>query len=185
MKKYAVCYANKRFYVSQKILKLSALKFGIDEVMAYKEKELRQTIFYKDNRAILDYEKGAGYWLWKPYIVLDAMKKINYGDFLIYLDSGIEVIRSLSALFDICSKKDEIVLFQVHNLSNSHLNSVWTKRDCFVFMNCDSEKYWNAQQVNASVQVYIKNNKAIAFLEEWLVYAKNPHIITDQPNICG
>jgi hypothetical protein len=109
------------------------------------------------------------------------MKKINYGDFLVYSDSGIEIIEDLSVLFDICSKQNGIMLFQIHNQPNSK----WTKRDCFVFMKCDSEKYWNAQQVNAAFQVYVKNDKAIAFLDEWLDYAKNPNITTDQSNICG
>ena len=181
MKKYLVCYASRKFYLSQEILKHSALKFGIDEVLTYKEKEFRKTSFYKDNGAILDCEIGTGYFLWKPYIILDAMKKINFGDFLVYSDSGIEIVKDLSVLFDICPRQDGVMFFA----NRDNLNSVWTKRDCFVFMKCDSEEFWNAVQVMGGFQVYVKNNKSIAFLEEWLTYAKDPRIITDQPNVCG
>jgi len=35
-------------------------------------------------------EKGNGYWLWKRYFILKALKeKLNRDDYLIYTDAGI------------------------------------------------------------------------------------------------
>lgn len=181
MKKYLISFANDIFYENQKRLEISALKFGIDEVISYPDKKMRKTAFYKKNKKILKQKRGLGYWLWKPYIILDLMKKIKDGDFLVYSDSGIEIINNLTPLFKICGKQDGILLFNC----GGHLNKIWTKRDCFVLMDCDKEKYWNSEQTLGSFQVYEKKERSIRFLKEYLKYGENENIITDIPNIMG
>jgi len=181
MKKCLVNFATPEFYESQGRLHTSALKFGVDEVRSYNKKIIQKSLFYKENKSILDQKRGAGYFLWKAYIILDVMQHINYGDLLIYSDAGIEIVKDPLPLIDICCAQNGILLFKVHG----RLNRTWTKRDCFVLMNCDSKVYWNAVQIVASFQIYIKNNRSLAFVEEWLHYCKIPEIITDLPNIQG
>ena len=36
--------------------------------------------FKNKNVAILNKNKGAGYWLWKPYVILEKLKKIDLGE---------------------------------------------------------------------------------------------------------
>jgi hypothetical protein len=62
---------------------------------------------------------------------------------------------------------------------------MWTKRDCFVLMDCDSKEYWNSPQVQAGINIWKNTPRVRSFLEEWLEYCKDPRIITDQPNTCG
>jgi hypothetical protein len=181
MKKYLVSFATTEFLASQKKLIKTAKKFGIDDAFSYTKKKIRKTEFYVKNRQILDCVRGAGYWLWKPYCILDAMSHINEGDLILYLDAGVEVMDDLSPLFDLCVRQKGILLFRAHG----RLNRVWIKRDCFVLMNCDLEKYWNAEHITASYELYIKSDESIKFLQEWLHYGCNPNIITDSPNIRG
>lgn len=181
MKVYLVSFATPEFYESQEMLNISALKHGVDETIPYNDKILRKTPFYKENKSILKFKKGGGYWLWKPYIVLENIKKINYGDVLIYADSDAEIVRDLTFLINLCKEKGGILLFKVHH----HINSTFTKRDCFILMNCDSEDMWNTEQVMGGFQIYVKNDKSINFLQEWLHYCKHPKILTDTQNICG
>ena len=183
MKKYLASFATPKFYESQKKLNLSALKFGIDEVIPYNDRILKKTLFYRQNKAILNQERGAGYWLWKPYIILDTINKINDVDLLFYSDAGAEITRDISPLVDICIAQEGILLFK--HIHRYLTNKEWTKRDCFVLMNCDSEAYWNAEQVRSNFQLYMKNEKNRKFLEEWMHYCKIPEIITDLPNTCG
>lgn len=181
MKKYLVSFATRGFYKSQKKLNVSALKFGVDEVKSYNRKMLKKTSFYKENKVILDRRERAGCALWKPYIILDTMSQIDYGDVLIYSDAGIEIIRSLSPLIKICCEQNGILLFRVHGCPNK----IWTRRNCFVLMDCDSERYWDAEQCMGGFQIYIKNERSICFLEEYLSYARRIRINIDSPNICG
>jgi len=181
MKKYLISFATSEFLDSQKKLIKSAKQFGIDEAFSYSKREIIRTEFYARNKAILDCARGAGYWLWKPYCILDAMARVNDGDLILYLDSGVDVINNLSPLFDLCVRQGGILLFRGHG----NLNRVWIKRDCFVLMNCDFEEYWNAEQVSGAYGLYIKCDRVVKFLQEWLNYGCNPNIITDSANTCG
>jgi hypothetical protein len=70
-------------------------------------------------------------------------------------------------------------------LENKFPHGEWTKRDCFHYMDCDTEEYWNATQVEAGLSAWFKNKSSINFCKEWLHFCKMPSLITDTPNTCG
>lgn len=175
-------YATSGFYKSQEKLNRSARKFGVDQVKSFREKDLQGTAFYEKNKKILRQPRGGGYWIWKPYFILEVMSKSKENDMVMYCDSGIEVVRPLNPLIDICKKqKSGIMLFRTHSL----LNKAWTKRDCFVLMKCDAPKYWNAEQLMGSFAIFLNNDKNRKFVREWLTYCCNENIVSDVPNQCG
>ena len=180
MKKYLVSCATEEFYKKQKVLNESALKFGIDETFSYTDKMIEETDFYKKNQKILDQKKapGYGYSIWKPYIILDVMEKINEGDILFYVDSGAEIISDIQPLVDLCKKQNGILLFNAVNV-----NKFWTKKDCFIKMDCDNEKYWESSLVMGGYQIYIKNEKSLQFLREDLKYVQIPELVDNSPSI--
>ncbi len=161
----------------------SALKCGIDRVFSYTDKMIKKTQFYKKNKKTLEIPKGGGLWLWKPYIILEAMKKIKEGDLLVYADSGAKIINNISYLVPLCEQQKGIVLF-----TSTLRNKIWTKRDCFVWMGCDAKKYWEGEQCMGGFQVYIKNKRSIKFIREWLKFCQIPDMLEDQlagwPNKC-
>ena len=57
-------------------------------IMSYNREWLVTTDFYKDNQSILDEERGGGWWVWKPYVILDALSKVEEGDYVLYCDCG-------------------------------------------------------------------------------------------------
>lgn len=185
MKVILVNFATPNFYKSQKALNRSALKYGVDICIPYKKAALKNTEFYRKNKKILEKERGAGYWLWKPYIIHKTLTEADEGDIVIYSDSGAEIIAPLEPLIDLCKEKNGILLFQVHSQNGKHTNIKWTKRDCFILMDADEARYHNAEQVAGSPQVYIKNSRNIAFVEEWLNHCTDERILTDIPNNCG
>lgn len=177
MKKCLVSYATPEFEKKQNELVLSARKFGINETFSYTTEWLKTTDFYLNNKEILDQPRGAGYWVWKPYIILEAMKQLDFGDLLIYCDSGAEIVSDITPLIDLCTQQEGILLFNAINK-----NKLYTKKDCFVFMGCDSYKYWNHPQFMAGYQVYIKNERSIGFLNEYLKYIQISHLVDDTPS---
>lgn len=180
MKTAIVNLANEPFFKSQYQLNKSAKKHGIDLVFAWSHKALKRTLFYKHNSEILSQQRGIGYWLWKPFIILEAMKELDEGDILFYSDAGIEIISDIQPLISL-TKRNNVLVFNNCN----YTNNLWVKRDCFVLMDCDSEKYWNGQHIEAAFQCYRVTKDSIDFVKEWFNFARNKYILTDLPNTTG
>ncbi|WP_127588333.1 hypothetical protein [Paenibacillus koleovorans] len=178
---YLVSYATKKYYRSQDLMRVSALKHGVDRVFAFREKDLQASRFYERNEPILKQRRGGGYWIWKPYFLLRVMERAEPDDIVIYCDSGIEIIRPLAPLIELCRRRKHAVLFQTHG----QRNSMWTKRDCFVYMGCDEKKYWNAQQLMGSFHVHINNERNRKLIQTWKSYCEDARVVTDMPNQCG
>jgi len=181
MKVVLVNLSNELFEQSRIRLNVSAQKHGIDTVFSHDFEELKGTAFYLENKKILDQPKGIGYWAWKPYIILQAMQSLDEGDVVVYGDCGHEIIASLEPLIKICTEETPVLLFANGNLINAH----WTKRDCFVEMDCDQWKYWYGRQVDASFSLYRKSRESIQFLDDWQHYCANEKALTDLPNQDG
>jgi hypothetical protein len=173
--------SDKVFENSRMRLNESARKYGITEIRSYDIEELKDTSFYFENREILDQPKGIGYWLWKPYIIIEAMKSLSDGDIVLYSDCGIEISDRMESIISICKDKQPVLLFGNGNFRNS----TWTKRDCFILMDCDRELYWKGPHCDASFSLFRKNNQSHQFLNDWLLYAMDKRVLTDLPNTCG
>lgn len=182
--KILVSFASRRFENAQKNLVESAKTHGITGYVSYTEDNI-PVEFITKNLEIWKNPRGFGYWCWKPYIILKTLMELDDGDMVIYVDSCNLVVSDLSIIFDECNKS-EIVLFDNRDgnySGDSWKNLRWTKRDCFRLMNCDTSKYWNGDQINASYQVYKKTDKSIKFLNEYINFCENKNIISDDPNI--
>jgi hypothetical protein len=194
MKKVHVAFANERFYKSLDILERTSNDIGkVDEFVSYRPSDLHANNFWEENQSVLSHllvsetsPIGAGYWIWKPFIILETMKKLDDGDIVLYTDAGMKVLDNLNPLFDITkTSKDNRMLFEPSMKYGSHLHSTWTKRDCFVLMDLDGAVYWNARMLHAAFSVWMKTSKNIEFLSEWQRYLTDTRIVTDEPNTCG
>ena len=181
MKAVLVNLSNQPYAASRTRLNESARQHGIEDILSWDFEEIKQTSFYTRNRAILDQPRGMGYWLWKPYILLEALKGLADGDIALYCDSGMEIIASLDPLFRICRDEQPVLLFG----NGDFVNASWTKRDCFIRMNCDRESFWQGPQCDAAFLLVRKSPFVLQFLEEWLQFAGDENILTDLPNISG
>ncbi len=85
MKKIFITYGNQPFCDTLKRLKKEAKSLGIfDKVITYTEKDLSKEVL---SSPLMQYLRGGGYWVWKPYVILKTMQA--YPDALIvYTDAG-------------------------------------------------------------------------------------------------
>jgi hypothetical protein len=176
-----------RFRRNQLLLNESALAVaGFTEVSPWDSERFQREEFYQLHRNILDQKRGGGYWLWKPYIILQELKRLNDGDYVVYSDCGRRpqsFSRRIDTLLEWCSDNGGVLpgVYVPHWGANRR----WTKRDCFVLMGCDHEEYWNPCQVQAAFSVWQKNELSLSFVEKWLHYCTDERILTDIPNTCG
>ena len=173
--------SNKLYEESRFRLNTSALQHGIKEINSFDFEDIKKYPFYENNKKILDTPKGIGYWSWKPFIILEAMKNIEDGDIIVYADCGIEIIENIDPLLSICKESNPVLLFANANFENR----TWTKRDCFILMNCDTKEYWNGQHCDAAFSLFRKSKESLEFLHEWLHYCCIEHIISSSPNTGG
>jgi hypothetical protein len=137
---------------------------------AYDRQWLENTDFYKRNQEILDIPKGNGLWAWKPYIIMNAL---NYDDDVIYLDSSVLPINKESF-----AKIMKETCF-VSSSETSYPHKLWTKRSCFVGMDCDEITYWSLNQVWAGVVTARYNGMGI--ISDWLELCTIRDVISDDP----
>jgi len=178
-KVYLVNFGTPNFYKSQKELNESALKFGVDETISYTFDMIKQTDFYRDNKDLLDRKRWVGWGSWKPYVILEALKKIKEGDILIYSDSGISFKSSFEDIIKRCDKKG-IVLFR-----STPINSQFVKRDTFILTGCDTKEYHDAHQIMAGLNLWKNTPTSRRIVSEWLEFCKDTRIITNDANVCG
>jgi len=127
----------------------------------------------------LRYKRGAGWWVWKPWMIRNALDTLAPGEFLMYCDSQIEFLTDPAPLFDLCKKSGGISLF--HQAREGHKNRTWTHRDCFALMGCDEPKYWDGWQLNNAVSVWQNTPLARSVADEWYTAMSDLRVVWDGP----
>jgi hypothetical protein len=153
--------------------------------VSYNKSNLKED-FKQKNKAIFDMtssgywgsgHRGAGYWLWKPWIILDAIKNMGREDVLFYCDAGCRFLRDAGTYLQLCTYSNSVVLFD-----GGHQNYKYTKGDCFELMGCTTDEFLYRNQLTASFQIARRTDFAISFYEEYLAYSEDARILTDIPN---
>jgi len=172
--KYFINYASNGFLNSQKEGLRTAKIFNF-ETFGYSEKDIDRE-FLNKNSKILSSNRGGGYWLWKPYTILDMLNKLDDNDYLIYMDSGANLVSDPSNYLDLIDEKGILAFSMVQKTSK------WTKGDCFYLL--DKElKFKDVNQLQGTYIFLKKNEFSLNFVKKWLDYCTNENLITDLPNI--
>ena len=178
----AISYGDDRYSKPLEFNGKSALEIAkVDKFYGYTPKDIDPE-FRKKNEYILQKSRGNGYWLWKPYFLYKTLtEKLNYGDYLIYSDAAIMYVDLAQKLVDFLNKKN--LEMYTHRLP--HLERIYTKRDAFILLGVDTPFYAETGQFNAAFQIYRKSTFTEYFLKEYLYYAQDKRIITDDSNEMG
>lgn len=179
--KLLVNFATANFRDAQQFNSKTALKIGGFDRVLNASLELIDKHFKDKHASILGEAKGAGYWLWKPYFILQALSQLQDGDVMMYADSSSHFIHSANSLLELPTiYRQDIIPFELDLFENA-----WTKRDAFVYMNADAMGFQETRQFLASFIVIRKSAFSMQFMNEYLKYCCNPKILTDLENLCG
>lgn len=168
---------------SQRINSETAINIGncdISHRFSFKDID---TEFFEKNKSIFSEPLGAGLWLWKPYLILKVLQSAKDEDGIIYTDAGCHFINSVSPLISLFSKEQQDIIPFTMDPIPTNRNILQTKRDCFVYMNCDSEEYYNCYALTASFILLKKSKFTLDFVSEWLKYCQDRRILSDDISI--
>ena len=186
MKKKLLLYGTNNYENAMNSLIKSSNNY-FDEHLQFRPEDI-DCEFFEKNKHILNQKRGAGFWLWKPYFIKKVLELSNDGDIIFYVDSGNVFINDPLFLDEKLDENGGIILFDNRDgMQNgeSAQNFISCKKDSFVLMDCDTDEYIFGKHLNASYQIYKKNNTTMDFINEYLNVCQNINILTDTPNQHG
>ena len=125
--------------------------------------------FNEKNNNILKCKRGGGYWLWKPYIINETLKKINDNDIIFYIDSKYYFIEHFTNLYVDYMKDNDLLVWK--NKPNEPIWYIknWCKIDVIHKYNMIDKVFnENAEDCWAGALIIKKTENTIQYIQEWL-----------------
>ena len=181
-----VTLANRRCHSGQEKMKNCVNdKTGITDSVEWSWEQFEQSSWFKENTDIFQEKRGLGYWAWKPFIILDALDKLDDGDVVLYHDAG-------RPCYDWHIDHNVTKFINKIKNDNNGLGIVfgpfkhgeYCKRDTLIEMDCDEDKITNHKQVSATWSFWTKNDFCLNVLQEWKEWNVNcKRLITDDHSV--
>lgn len=180
--KVLINFADKNYKEQQKYNTKTGYRIGkFDKVIEFSPDNIPES--YKTaHNDIFSVSRGYGLWLWKPYFILETLKKLNDGDYLFYCDSGAYFMESVDLLIAVMERdKQEVMCYEI-----PLLECQWTSKTCSDGMNCFDEKYLLTPQRCASYMLIKKSAFSMDVISSYLKYCENYELLSggDLGNMC-
>lgn len=167
--------------------------FGADEILVYDDRWLMDQPLFHDERFQFLYThkgvgnptggRGFGWFSWKPYVIMDALRRSSDGDIVMYVDADTFPIADFSCLYRQCALDGGIMAFMATAKHGPLRNGDWNKRDCMIKMGMDEPKWLDAGTAVARFMLFQKGDPGVAeFLAEWQELALDPDCQTFEPS---
>ena len=171
-KKYFISYGNELYHNSLIRLKEEAESLNIfDKVIIYTEEDLPEEI---KNHELSKYNRGGGYWLWKPYFVWLTLSKVQPGDIVIYSDCGNKLYshKEWQEYFFLMTKYDG--LFFCYGASMEER----TRKNLLDYYRSEIKYLDHFYQIQSGFFIFNKN--ALSVAKEWYeTMFDNPQFVVD------
>ena len=155
-----VAFGDEKYIKGQNFLKKQSENCNVNFI-GYNETDLKESELCKEYPKWMS--DNHGWFTWKPYFILKSMEKLKEGDKIFFLDT-LDIFHP-----DIFEFVDEVMgddpcLLPLGGSRNADM----TKKDCFVFMDCDDEDYWESKQLEAGFTFWKVCEESKKILREWL-----------------
>jgi hypothetical protein len=123
--------------------------------------------WFDANRTFLESNpRGLGYWIWKPLIILEHLKKLRPGDFLVYADAGHEISIDGKERFEQYLKiaaEHGMLCFEIGEKIRK-----WTKGDLLEYFGiAERTDILEANQVQAGLLLIRRTTTTVLFASHW------------------
>ncbi|MBQ6073410.1 MAG: hypothetical protein IJK90_05810 [Bacteroidales bacterium] len=189
MKKVFIAYADAALAYSLKRIGRQARRIRVfDEVRLYTPADLPEDL---KAHPLMQYSRGGGYWIWKPWLIRKTLQEHAQGDIVVYADAGSTLRKSpeWDKLFGLMADYDTLCFQYAESVpefarwgnSSTHIK-YWTKKNTLAFL--DGYFHDNAYRDNCKIMggLLFMKNKENSLLRQWLDISLNhPELIID-PN---
>jgi hypothetical protein len=177
---HLVSYANARMYGSLRRLGSQAAALPFDHVHLFRDTDLQQIPeFWERHREHIEKNpRGAGYWIWKPYVILLALKCAAPGDVVFFVDAGCSLVAERAAR--LLEYAELVRAHSVLNFALGHSVRRWTKMDTVLAY--DGVAYLDRPQILSGVIGICNTPAGNALVAEWYEGCCNYHLADDTPS---
>ena len=164
-------------------IKMEAKRFKFDKLYAFCETDLDNDFWKKHKIFICTHSRGFGYWIWKAQVVLQVLKKMKDGDFLVYADAGcslnVEGIVRMNEYYALIQEKKMDGLAFSLGLQES----TWCKRDLLEYLNYTQPVEMESGQLIATTFILRNSESVRELVKKWGYICSHYHYITDAPSV--
>lgn len=185
---YICAFADSRYHFSTDRLMLQAKMMDIfEDGFFYDETNLPDAFIQRFGSYLNTGVHGYGFWVWKPYVILEVLNKINENDLLLYLDTGCHLNVNgkgrLIQYFDLVKKNDSG--FLVTSAGDDNPEYQWTKGDLLDYLDVRfNDSIILSPQLQGGTLFIRKNRDTVSLIERWLdVYTHHFHLADDSPSL--
>lgn len=189
-----ITFADGNIYKNTRILKQAKTSGFFKECFGF----TRHDLVDFPHKKFTKNKRGFGYWIWKPYLILQHLSQLDTGDYLIYCDSGstinVEGYESVKKYFHLLENFD-MIFFRIR-----HDEKKWNKMDSV--LNTLAKNAKNRENVNiyekinhifnqdskqrtSGLIILKKTLNSQNFIQKWyeLCVEKNYENVDDTPSI--
>jgi hypothetical protein len=189
-------YAEQR----ERILKQAAQSGWFGErptCMRFERQDAEQLVMSSQSaQAVLNLERGGGYWIWKPLVIREALSSVSDGVVVLYADAGCTLHASDGAGWEAklrgLSDTVPIDCPRLHGRTidgKTVNNGAWCRADVAqAVLQCGAgsaalERFYAADQLEANRVLLLACDRSRELVDEWARLALTaPHLFTDAPS---
>jgi len=146
------------------------------DVMTFTEEDIRdfynsdavKPIVYRNDGSL---GQGFGYYVFKPYIILQTLKRVPIGAIVLYSDCDMEKYKDYQNVLSNVHVENVFRAVKFQNIYVQHssfLNGSYCKRDVLISMNCDTPTFRKSPQLQANLIALRNTPETQSIINEWL-----------------
>lgn len=163
------------FFQNQNALVQSAADKGFDEIYQFKRSSIDKS-FWEQNESILKQPRGAGFWIWKPYLILRTMQRLPEDSIIVYADGAVVFTKPIGALLKLLQNSD--IIFG----EDGRILSEQLKKEAYDAFGVALSPQVLGSKVPQADFIIVKNTVgAKQFIQKWLQLCTKEDALTDSP----
>ena len=182
-----ITYGDAKYTQSKQRIIREAHQFNeFDVIKAYGPNDLPDNFKQKYSR-YLQMPRGGGYWLWRPILLYEHFKTMNYGDFLVYLDAGSHInVTGKDRYFEYLDiLKNDVNNFGILSFQmKDQPEKIWTTNNIFKHFNVElNSEHANSGQYLGGIFILKKTSHSVEYVNNLVAISlTNPDLFTDKFN---
>jgi hypothetical protein len=182
-----VTFADTKYTHTLQRIKNEAHRMNIfKNVFVWCEHDLDLDFIDKHFNFIRNNKRGFGYWIWKPQVILQALRRTARDSVLVYCDAGCSLNpEGIQRLVEYGEKVKNhpsgILTFKL----DGHFEYNWTKMDVMHYLNYTKSEEISSNQVCATVIIFHNTEKVEEFVQKWIdtCVRENYRYVDDSPTV--